>query len=647
MARRRRPSCDSPALDPLDNDVERLVERLGSPFDDGPCVLVLDEAHHVAAPVALDVIRVLATRVSVGCTLVVVSRAHPDLALGLVRAQRLIVELDSTSLAFDHGEAAAVCQAAGVSLSASQIADLVERTEGWPAAIQMAAQVAAQSAEPSQTILEFAGDDRHLVELLDNEVLAGLSSAVVEFLVAVAPMQRVSGPLCDAVLQRTGSAALLERLAQETLLVLPLDRRRVWYRFHRVLLAFLRSDQHNRVGFSSDEIAGRASSWFEEHGDIDSAIEMAAVGNDVTRATDLVLQHFSARSSIGNPGAVEHWLSRLTSERVVNNPSLQAVAALARMGLGDPDGTLRCLHRAEFGLVERYPTSGPHEQPAAVVAALRALVGWGTAEAMRTDARYARQHAKSPVWYAVASISDGASSFMLGETAAALEAFHACIAIAEKCNYTSWAMSLAHLALLHERAGDRGAAIASALAARQVVTDLDLHRVPHIYLVHLVGAQFDALAGHDEQAASGRTHGLALFDQCLTIGPWAQLQASVVLANIAWMWGEEDAKKAWLDLADTVLQSVPDALMVKDQVAELRSRKPAPPRGAPDGPTLSVAERRVLLYLPTHLSLAEIADTLYLSRHTVKSHVVAIYRKLNVVSRSEAVRTARTAGLLS
>lgn len=634
-------------LDPLDNDVERFVERLGTVFSGDPCVLVLDDAHHVAAADAIDVIRALATRVPLGSTLVVISRAHADLSLGLVRAQRLVIELDSTSLALDDGEAAQVCEHAGVSLTKAQISELVERTEGWAAAIQMAARAAAQSADPIRTIVEFAGDDRSLVELLDNEVFDGLSAEAIDFLVAVAPMQRVSGPLCDAVLQRTGSAALLERLAQETLLVLPLDRRRVWYRFHHVLLVFLRSDQHDRSRFDRDEIACRASEWFETHGDIDSAIEMAAVGNDVTRATDLVLEHFSAQSSIGNPAAVEQWLSRLTTERVATNPSLQSVAALARMGLGDPDGTLHCLHRAEFGLAERYPTSGPHEQPAAVVAALRALVGWGTVESMRGDARYSRQHVKSPVWYACASISDGAASFMLGDTAAAIEAFHACIAVAEKCNYTSWAMSLAHLALLHERAGDRAAATSSALAAQRVVIDLDLHHVPHLYLVHLVGAQFEALAGREEQAEAARAHGLELFDQCRSIGPWAQLQAAIVVARLAHMRGESETKAAWLDLADTVLQALPDALVVKDQVAELRSLPSVSRHSDHSGPTLSAAERRVLQYLPTHLSLAEIADRLYLSRHTVKSHVVAIYRKLNVASRSEAVGVATTVGLLN
>lgn len=633
-------------LDALDNDVDRFVERLGAPFAGDPCVLVVDDAHHVAAPDAIEVIRALATRVPLGSTLVVISRAHADLSLGLVRAQRLVIELDSTSLALDDGEAAQICEHSGLSLTVAQISELVERSEGWAAAIQMAAQAAAQSADPIRTIVEFAGDDRSLVELLDNEVFDGLSAEAIDFLVAVAPMQRVSGPLCDAVLQRTGSAALLERLAQETLLVLPLDRRRVWYRFHNVLLAFLRSDHHDRSGFDRDEIACRASAWFEEQGDIDSAIEMAAVGNDVTRATDLVLKHFSAQSSIGNPEAVEQWLTRLTSERVRTNPSLQSVEALVRMGLGDPDGTLRCLKRAEFGLPERHPMSGPYEQPAAVVAALRALVGWGSVETMREDSSYARQHTTSPVWYASASVSNGGASLLLGDQAAAMESLQAAAAIGEACSYTSWAMGLALLALVHERAGDREAAIASVRSAQRVVVDFDLHRIPHMYLFHLVSAQFEALVGNKEAAVTSRAHGIVLFDQCRSLAPWAQLQAAILIANVAWMWGENDTKTAWLDLADGILQVLPDALVAKDQVAELRSRPPVATRSDLEGSTLSAAERRVLHYLPTHLSLAEIADKLYLSRHTVKSHVVAIYRKLNVVSRSEAVEVARTVKLL-
>ena len=633
-------------LDPLDNDVDRLVARMGAPFDAEPCVVVLDDVHHVAAPAALDAIRVLATHVSLGSTLVVVSRTQPDLSLGLLRAQRLVVELDSNALALDESEAAELCDAAGLSLSSAQLGELVQRTEGWAAAIQMAARVAAQSADPVRTIVEFAGDDRSVVELLDNEVFDGLSAEVIDFLIAVAPISRISGALCDAVLQRSGSAVLLERLARETLLVLPLDRRRVWYRFHRVLLAFLRSDRHGRNGVTRDDVARRASSWFEEHDDIDSAIEMAAVGNDVARATDLVLQHFSAQSSIGNPAAVEQWLTRLTSDRVKTNPSLQSVEALVRMGLGDPDGTLRCLQRAEFGLPERYPTSGPNEQPAAVVAALRALVGWGSVETMRQDSSYARQHTSSPVWYASASISNGGASLMLGDRAGAKESFQAAVAIGEACSYTSWAMGLALLALVHEREGDREAATASVRAAQRIVVDLDLHRIPHMYLLHLVSAQFEAWAGNREAAAASLAHGIALFDQCGSLAPWAQLQAAILIANVACMWGQDDTKTSWLDLADGILQALPDALVAKDEVAELRSRPRVVADGHLDGPSLSAAELRVMQYLPTHLSLAEIADKLFLSRHTVKSHVVAIYRKLHSVTRSEAVGVARARGLL-
>ena len=323
-----------------------------------------------------------------------------------------------------------------------------------------------QASDPLRSLAEFAGDERTVVEMFANDVLRDLSPESLDFLVALAPLTRFSGAQCDAVLDRTGSAQLLEAIAIETMLVIPIDHRREWYRLHGALRDYLEAERRVRGGPSPEVVLGRASVWCEERGDIDAAIELAGAAHDVGRATDLVLGHFSTRVGSGQPLTVQRWLRDIDDTTVVTNPSLQAVAGLVRMWLGDPDGVLRCLHRAEFVLPERHPASGPLAEPAACVAALRALLGSISAQEMRDEARYARQHATSPVWFAIACLADGGSSLMLGELDTAEESLRRAAALGEACNATTWAFSLAALALLHDRAGERERAIAGARALR-------------------------------------------------------------------------------------------------------------------------------------------------------------------------------------
>jgi len=236
---------------------------------------------------------------------------------------------------------------------------------------------------------------------------------------------------------------------------------------------------------------------------------------------------------------------------------------------------------------------------------------------------------------------------MLGDLADAAESFRSGAAIAETCNFTSWALCLANLALVHEHEGHRARAARVATEAKRVVVDLGLGTIPQLYLVHIVSAYFEALAGEGAESDADRARGIAHLDRCRAIGPWGQLQAHIVLANLGHVTGDARRAAMWLDGADEILLAIPDAVFVKNQIAEARIALTIPTSGRDARPPLSAAERRVLEYLPTHLGLAEIADKLYLSRHTVKSHVVSIYRKLGVSSRSEAVEVAQVSGLVS
>ncbi len=651
----RRPCCWL-QLGAADRSPEAFGARLTAAVESltAPWVLVLDDVHELAAD-SLQQLKELAADLPAGSTLACAGQTRPPLSLGVLRARRRVIELDLRDVAFDAREAAELLAARGLDASPAQIDALVARTEGWPAAIQMAATTAASAPDPHPALRDFAGDHRTMVELLGADVLGRLGATeAVQFLLAIAPLPRVSGALCDAVLHRTGSARLLEQLATDTLLVLPLDQNRRWYRLHPALQAYLRAEQRLQPlagtdggqGPTPEEVLAQASRWFEGEGDIDSAIVHAAAANDPDRATELVMRHFSTRVGNGNPTAVLAWLEQIDNTSVTTNPMLQCVAALVRMGLGDADGAQRCMQRAEFGLDERYPEQAPANPPAACAAALRALLGRVTAEEMRVDARYARRHTTSPMWFAVACLADGGASFMLGDLDAAEEAWRAATAVAEPINHTSWVIAHACLTLVHERRGDRTLAHATARDARRLLAELKLEAVPQLYQVHLFGAWQDMLAGREADAARQQAAGLALLERCRGLAPWGSMQAHVTLATIAHVRGDAQGKSRWLDEAEATLARMPDAIMVKHQIADLRALVTIPRDEADGALALSAAERRVLQYLPTHLALAEIAERLYLSRHTVKSHVVAVYRKLGVANRSEAVEVATRGGLL-
>lgn len=639
------------AVEISDNDPGRLSTTLEASIaqHDAPAMVVLDDVHLLTARAVLDEVKVLAGRLPEGSTLVLSGRSVPDLLLGMTRTRRRVIDIGLARLAFDADEVAEICRSRGLEPSPTEVDLLMRHTEGWPAAVRLGVNGALVDDDPLRFLTEFGGDDRDIVEVLGEVLLDTLPDDLVQFAIAVSPLERMSGPLCDAVLGRTGSASALEQLGRHTTLLIPLDRKRTWYRFHRMLHQLLRAEHRLRPDqpLTDAVTKQRASVWFEQHGDVDTAIELAALAQDSVRATELVLEHFSASASRGNPKAVEAWLHTLTEVRVPSNPALEAVAGLVRMGLGDPQGCVRSMHRAAFALPEPHPVDGPFEQAAACVAAIRASLGTQSADAMLTDARYARRHTGSPVWYSIASLGEGAAEFMVGDVDAAYEVLQISVAQAETRSFTTLACAYAHLAIIADHRGAPAEALGLARQAKQVVAEYGLDATPQVFLAQIVSALFELRAGKDVAALADRAAGLRNMQRAAGLGPWAHLQALVALAGIDRLRGDSTGKLEWLAQADALLERVPDALLVKDQIAEQR-RLGTPKHSLVSGSitSLSSAELKVLRYLPTHLTLSEIADKLYLSRHTVKSHVMSMYRKLGTSTRNDTVEVARTAGLL-
>src|SRR5215216_6076778 len=224
-----------------DNDLA-VLPRLGSALATAPlpAVLVLDDVHLLENRDCLDAVTRLVDYLPAGSQLAFAGRGEPPLPLARPRAEGRMVEVGADDLAMDSREASSLLEHGQVDAGRVDVAELVRRTEGWPVALHFAALALGSGRRRAAREVTLAGDDRFLVDYLQYELLSRLPAPQVEFLTRCSVLERMSGPLCDAVLATTGSADLLESLSRSNLLTTPLDRRRRWYRLHRLFRELLR-----------------------------------------------------------------------------------------------------------------------------------------------------------------------------------------------------------------------------------------------------------------------------------------------------------------------------------------------------------------------------------------------------------------------
>ncbi len=224
-------------------------------------VLVLDDLHAVANPSCLDVLAALFEYVPAGSQIAIASREQPAVPLARWRAQGMVHEIGVADLRMDERETGLLLEEAGVELETSELSDLTERTEGWPAGLYLAALSMQAGAPSSAGAAGFAGDDRFVSEYFRLELLSRLSPAEAQFLMRTSVLDRMCGGLCDAVLETTGSAHTLEALERRNRFVVPLDRRGEWYRYHHLFGQLLRNELERSEPEIVPELNRRAMDW--------------------------------------------------------------------------------------------------------------------------------------------------------------------------------------------------------------------------------------------------------------------------------------------------------------------------------------------------------------------------------------------------
>jgi LuxR family transcriptional regulator, maltose regulon positive regulatory protein len=613
---------------------------------DGRTVLVIDDYHSIRDEAAHDVVSYLVEHGPPSLHVVIATRSDPPLRLGRLRVAGELNELRAADLRMTRQETELFLnEKLDLALTGPQLDLLNERTEGWPGGLYLAALTLEKHDDPGAFVESFAGNNRHVADYLSAEVLRAQTTEVREFLLATSVLGRFTAALCEAVLETDDSGRLLRELEASNLFLVPLDDRGEWYRYHHLFGDLLKAELTARDPDAAAGLHHRAAAWFADSESIDRAVGHALAAGDEERAIELIASSWYSCIHTNRLGELDTWLRTLGPERVSAEPRLALGAAwisiaagneedidswLALAATGDPDNDVggmplaaavalleSCMPRrgiaSMLAAAERFRTYEISAQPPA----LSQIADWGLA--------YARYYGGVP---AEARVPAEAAVRAVGESPNQL-------------------INVAALGLLAHLECDRG----DTVRARALV-----QRAEEL-------AERSGLADHPVRGTAKIAHGRALARESDLEGARDLLEAGIELrrrssnrvdlvfglldlAPIRRLLGDSAGARAALREAGVLVNSGPDVGALQ-ALFEKRSRKLGisirETNGIPD--PLSDRELTVLRLLGGPLSRREIGRELGISTDTVKSHVRAIYRKLGVSSRTEAVERARDLGV--
>lgn len=303
-------SIQAPQPPPAHVVLTNLINELNE-FD-GPFALVLDDYHVIATQSIHEALAFLLDHLPVKMHLVVLSRADPPLPLARMRARNQLIEIRAVDLRFTHAEAAVFLNTVmDLALSEEDIGALERRTEGWIAGLQLAALSLHGRDDSTQFITSFGGGSYYIVDYLVEEVLNRQTESLRLFLLQTSILERLTGPLCDAVTERTGGQAILEQLERSNLFVVPASGECCWYRYHGLFKDVMRNRLRHLYPDKLPLLHTRAAEWFEQNDSIGAALNHALAAGDRARAARLVEQNALSMLLSGELGTLLAWFKAI------------------------------------------------------------------------------------------------------------------------------------------------------------------------------------------------------------------------------------------------------------------------------------------------------------------------------------------------
>jgi LuxR family transcriptional regulator, maltose regulon positive regulatory protein len=552
--------------------VTALVNQLAAEPD--PIVLVLDDYHLVEAAPVHESVGLLVGRLPPQLRLVLAGRSDPPLALARLRARGQLVELRAADLRFTVEEAAAVLrEAAGPDLPDAAVAALAARTEGWAAGLQLAGLSLQGRPDPAAFVATFSGGHRHVLDYLSEEVLDRQPEPLVRFLLETSILERLSGPLCDAVTGRSDGQQLLERVERANLFLVPLDEVRGWWRYHQLFADLLRARLQRERPDRAPELHRAAAAWHEDHGLVDDAVRHALAAGDAAWAVGLVDRNVQALLERGEGATLQRWLAALPAELVCSWPRLclaQAVIALIGGRVDDAEGLLAQAQRASAAAAPD-PSAGEPPRGLANVPGMLAMLRAELAH-RRGDAggtiRLARQG------LAVTDADDRYLRYLLRWNLAVGTLLQGRVRNAEaaltELAVDPWATGphryfavRAHYTLgqVHRARGGLGAALRSGQQALELATDPAGHPAVMVGVAHVGLAEALREQNRLDEALRHATEGVAMCRQ-LAYGQWL----GTGLAILAWTRQAQGDQAGALAAIREAEQAVPSREVVADLI---------------------------------------------------------------------------------
>jgi LuxR family transcriptional regulator, maltose regulon positive regulatory protein len=626
--------------------LRRLAEAMTS--RQSPFVLVLDGADLLTRD-SIASVAALVEHIPAGSMIVLSGRVLPELPVAALRAGGPLLEIGPYELALSRREAEMLLRAARIELTDGEINELVERTEGWAAGLYLAAlasraESGIETGKP-QDVLSVTGADRYFADYFRSEYLSRLAPDRLTFLRRTSVLETMSGPLCDAVLGQKESGLELATLEAANLFVVPQDRHRGSYRYHHLFRELLRRELDEREPELVPVLNQRAADWFEAQGDAESSLDYSHAAGNEDSAARILSSIAMTVSSAGRVKAVESWLDHFDDEAQLHRyPAVAVEGSRIHAFRGRPDKAEVWLAAAERGV----PTNGKDSATQACIDVVRAAMCADGPDRMlaNTESALAELAPEHP-WHPWALVVNGAAHLLLGEDDRADRVLATAAEASDRLGRAeSRTLALSERSLLAAGRGDEEAENL-ALEAHRLIEDGELAAYATSALDLAATARALLRHGQWDEARRQLTITQRLAPNLTHAIPWLSVQVRLELGNAYVTLRDRDGARGLVAEAREILRLRPSLGVLGEQVARLEAEIDAMPQAVGGGGSgLTHAELRLLPLLSTHLSFREIGERLFVSRNTIKTQAISVYRKLGVSSRSDAITRAGELGLV-
>jgi len=637
--------------------VERVLPGLAATVAGArPFVLVIDDAQLVQKQESWAHLEFVLENLPEGAQLVVATRSDPPLPLGRLRGRGELLEVRFRELAFDDDEALQLLrlQAAGEgsvddAAARDTVAALLEATEGWATGLYLAA-LTARGRAPEEWLADVRGDQRAIADYLLGEVLERQPAQMQRFLLETSILDELTAPLCAAVTGRADAGAVLARLARENLFVSALDVRDERYRYHHLFADLLRSRLERGGPARPPQLHRLAAVWYEAHGEAEPAIRHYLAAGDVEATVDLTEATVDTMLNCSLAESARRLVGLYTEEQLLAYPALAISAGWVYDSVPETCEEERRWARlmAELEFEDGPSSSGAASLRSSWLILTTNSHAQGLGQMRRAAEEALRLETKPGDYRDVAMDGVAMCHYLSGSPEAAERMWRE---LSRRTTFAGMALAPvwnadipAQLALIAADA-DRWDEVGELVAeAERACPRMGLDEsTPHGIFLPMLLAHLRLMSHRGDPEALAFAWTIDGFMTDMQRNPPSDLLMShVMLGEVALEQSELVAARGWCDCALKALAEWPDAGMFGRRAKQLNDALDRRVMAEPITP----AERRVLELLPTHLTVAHLADRLYLAPATVKAHLRAIYRKLEVGTREEAVARARELGLL-